>query len=283
VAALTAWTAFAAGVATEDLELELLLEALFQRFGVDFRGYARPALRRKLGELMRAQELATVSRLQERVLHESGAVAGVLRALAVAPAGLFGAPEHARQLAGVLAPCLRASAVPKVWLAECAGVGEAWTLAVLLADLQLLARTQVYATVSNEELLAEAVDATLPAESMAQYQQNYELAGGTGTLADYFELSDGRASLLPQLKDHITWAQYSLVTDASFNEFEAIVCAGALADFGPVLRQRVLRLFHESLALFGVLGIDRELSPSDACFDRYQQVVPGAPWYKRIA
>ena len=280
---MTAWTAFAAGVATEDLELELLLEALFQRFGIDFRGYARPALRRRLAELMRAQELSTISRLQEHVLHQSGAVAGVLRALAVPPSGLFAEPERARQMVAGLASCLRASAVPRVWLAECAGVGEAWTLAILLANEQLLSRTQIYATICNEELLAEAMDATVPAESMAQYQQGYELAGGTGKLVDYFVLSDGRASLLPQLREHITWAQYSLVTDASFNEFEAIVCLGALADFGPVLRQRVLRLFHESLMLFGVLGIDRELSPSDASAESYQQVVPGQPWYKRIA
>jgi chemotaxis protein methyltransferase CheR len=50
-----------------------------------------------------------------------------------------------------------------------------------------------------------------------------------------------------------------------------------------VLRQRVLRLFHDSLALFGVLGIDRELAPPDAFAASYQPVVPGHPWYKRIA
>jgi hypothetical protein len=37
------------------------------------------------------------------------------------------------------------------------------------------------------------------------------------------------------------------VTDASFNEFQ-LICRRALADFGPMLRQRVLRLFHDSLS-----------------------------------
>jgi chemotaxis protein methyltransferase CheR len=283
VAALTAWTSFAAGVATEDLEVELLLEALFQRFGVDFREYARPGLRRKLFDLMREENLATVSALQERVLHEPGAASQVLRALAVSPAGLFDAPAHAQMLRSVLAPSLRASALPRVWLAECAGVGEAWTLAVVLAEERLAARTEVYATVSNDELLAEMRDATLPAEDLPRYQEHYERAGGSGRLADWFEVSGGRADLLPQLRNRITWAQYSLVTDASFNEFQAIACCRALADFGPLLRQRVLRLFHESLAPFGVLGLDQELTGSDTLSSHYQQLLAGQPWYKRVA
>ena len=57
------------------------------------------------------------------------------------------------------------------------------------------------------------------------------------------------------LQNRITWAQYNMVTDASFNEFQMIVCQRALPDFGPLLRQRVLRLFHDSLSLFGVLGL----------------------------
>lgn len=282
MAALSAWTSFASGVATEELEIELLLEALYQRFGIDFRGYARPALKRRIAELMRAQGLATVSALQERLLHQPGALGTLLRALSVAPAALFDAPQHAQALREVLVPALAAWALPRVWLVECAGIGEAWTLAILLAEAQLLARTEIFATVSNEELLAEASEATLPAQNLALLQQRYVSSGGSGQLADYLEVSNGRASLLPQLASRITWAHYSPVTDASFNEFQAIVCRHALPDFGPVLRQRVLRLFHDSLARFALLGVDQPLSPSDALADRYQQLAPGQAWYKRV-
>jgi chemotaxis protein methyltransferase CheR len=273
----------AAGLATEELELELLLEALYQRFGYDFRDYDRHAMRRKLHEVMQARSLSTLSSLQERVLHEPGAGSAVLRALSVAPAALFDMPEFARQLRIVLAACLRASAVPKVWLAECAGVGEAWSLAILLAEEQLHSRTEIFATMANEELLAEVRDASLPAAQLAQFQENYVRSGGTGELADYFEVRDDHARLLPQLRSGITWAQYSLVTDASFNEFEAIICCRALPDFGPMLRQRVLKLFHDSLGLFGVLGLDAELAQSDANAASYQPIFPHQPWYKRIA
>jgi len=270
-------------LATEELETDLLLEALLQRYGYDFRSYDRPALKRKLQAAMQGHALATISALQDRVLHDPAIGAALLRALSVQPSSLFDDPPAARQLRIVLAACLRASAVPKVWLAECAGAEEAWSLAILLAEEQLHMRTEIFATVANEELLAEAGEAGFPVERMAAYQENYLRSGGIGQLADYFEIEAGRAVLLPHLRRRITWAQYNLVTDASFNEFQMIICRRALPDFGPPLRQRVLKLFHESLSLFGVLGLDREIEDSDVYKSSYQPVFAHQPWYKRVS
>jgi chemotaxis protein methyltransferase CheR len=283
VAALTASLIVEGRLATEELEIELLLEALFQRFGYDFRAYERPALRRKLHQVMLARDLSTVSSLQDRVLHDPGAGTALLRALSVQPAALFDDPEQARQLRIVLASCLRASAVPKVWLAECAGPLAAWSLAILLAEEQLHLRTEIYATVANEEMLAAASLASFPAGQMDQYQESYYKSGGTAQLADYFDVAEGRATLLEPLRSRITWAQYNMVTDASFNEFQMIICQRALPDFGPLLRQRVLQLFHDSLSLFGVMGLDREIAAGDPLAANYQPVFPHQPWYKRIA
>ena len=279
---MTAWTGFAAAQATEELEIELLLEALYQRFGVDFRGYGRPVVRERLLGLLRRRELGTISRLQERVLHEAGVAQEVVRVLAVAPVPLFDDPTETRRLRVALGDSLRPTALPRVWLAEPAGVGEAWTLAILLAEEKLYARTEVFATLGSDELLAEARDATLPVAQLQQAQSSYEASGGNGRLSDYFEVSGGQARLLPRLRERITWAQYSLVTDASFNEFHAIICRRVLPDFGPVLRQRVLRLFRDSLSLFGVLGVDRALGPTDGAVMDYQRLFDEGGWYKRI-
>ncbi|NHZ90467.1 chemotaxis protein [Massilia sp. CCM 8733] len=269
--------------AIEELEIDLLLEGVFQRYGFDFRAYDRPGLKRRVLGLMAERALATVSLLQDRVLHDPAAASTLLRALSVRPALLFDDPEQVRQTREVLAGCLRASALPKVWLAECAHAEEAWSLAILLAEQQMHHRTEIFATVANEELLAEALEASIPMERMAQYQENYLKSGGTAHLADFFEVRGKRAVLLPALRSRITWAQYNLVTDASFNEFQLILCPRALADFGPLLRQRALRLFHDSLALFGVLGIDRELAPGDTLATSYQPVFAHQAWYKRVA
>ena len=275
-------TGLPADAGLAELELELLLEALYQRYGFDYRSHERAAVRARLAGFLRRHELPNLSRLQEQVLHAPGAALSVVRALAVQPAALFDRPDWARRQRRALADSLRPTALPKVWLPEAAGVGEAWTLAVLLAEEKLYGRTEVFATLASDELLAEARDATLPASQLVDAQRGYEASGGAGRLADYFEVSDGRARLLPRLRERITWLQYCLVTDGSFNEFHAIVCCRALPDFGPLLRQRVLRLFRDSLALFGVLGIDRELAANDAAAGDYQPLFEDGAWYKRV-
>ncbi|WP_377705662.1 chemotaxis protein [Pseudoduganella sp. UC29_71] len=299
----------------EELELDLLAEALFQRYGFDFRGHERATLRRKLRGVMQQRSLRTLSALQGQLLHDAGAASAVLRALHVPPATMFDDAEEARMLRLASAACLRGAALPKVWLADCAGAEQAWTLAVLLAEQGLLARTELHCTVASDELLAEAQDASIPLERLAEYQASYDrarstdaaaaaAAGAAGAgagagadagadasaaaprstrLADYFHITGKRAVLLPQLRSRITWAQYNLMTDASFNEFNLIVCRRALPDFGPLLRQRVLQLFHASLAPFGVLALDRQLDESDALAAFYRPLQPLQPWYKRVA
>jgi chemotaxis protein methyltransferase CheR len=287
-----------AAAALEELEFDLLLEALQRHFGFDFRGYEQARLRRRLRALMLERGVPTVSALQDRALHDGAAGAALLRALSAAPVAMFDDPVHYAGLRAVLARCVAASPLPKVWLAECAGAEEAWTVAILLHEQGLSERAGIFATSANEQLLAEAAEACrsgFPAARLVAYEDNYRRSGGTARFADYFRIADGRATPLPHLSCPVTWAHYNPVTDASFNEFELIVCRRALADFGPTLRRRALLLFRDSLALFGVLGSGQALSGPEA--DGYRPFVPAAvtpvtahtavspslPWYQRVA
>lgn len=269
----------------EELELELLLEALFQCHGYDFRGYEREAVKRKVDAVRAQLGIETISGLQARVLHDAQAYNTLLGAMYVEPALMFDDPSEVAMLRMSLGVCLHGAALPRVWLADCAGAQQAWTLAILLEQEQLGPRTEIYATVGSDALLEQAQEASLPMARLSELQGNYVRSGGIGKLIDYFEVNaEGtRAVLLPQLRSRITWAQYNLVTDASFNEFQMILGHRALPDFGPALRRRVLQLFDDSLAPFGMLALDRELEPHDPVASHYRPVLAHQPWYKRVA
>jgi chemotaxis protein methyltransferase CheR len=269
----------------EELELELLLEALFQCHGYDYRGYGRDLVRGKVRQLMAELSADSISALQARVLHEPAARDALLKAMYVEPARMFDNPSETALLRMSLGVCLHGAALPRVWLADCAGAQQAWTLAILLEQEQLGPRTEIYATVASDALLDEALQASLPMARLAELQGNYIKSGGVGRLIDYFEVNaEGtRAVPLPHLRSRITWAQYNLVTDASFNEFQMIVADRALPDFGPPLRERVLRLFDDSLAQSGMLVLDRPFDGNEPMARQYKQVFPHQPWYKRVA
>jgi chemotaxis protein methyltransferase CheR len=268
----------------EELEIDLLLEGVFQRFGYDFRGYQREPLRRKLCQLMQRDGLQTVSALQGRVMHDAVASDALLRALAVHPAAMFDDPHHFRVLRDALGPWLRSCPSPKIWIAECASMEEAGTLAILLAEEEINSKTRIFATVSNEGLLRDASRGGFAPDRLGEYEENYRRSGGQKSLADYCIEDSGRMFLRPELLSNITWAQYNLATDASFNEFELIVCRRTLGDFGPALQRRALQLFRDSLPLFGILSVDEKSELNDAALAGcFKAISAESGLYRRIS
>lgn len=239
----------------EDLEIMLLLEAIYQRFGDDFRGYQKDMIRRKLHAFMLAHNITTVSSLQDQILHDASFIGPLLCALDAHPAGLFDHPKHIRELRTILIPWLRSCPAPKVWIAECATAEDVYTMAILLMEEGVYHKTQLFATGANPLLLSSAREAKFSLEKLPQYEENYLRAGGTESLGDYYSLINGEAVFRPELNRNITWAQYNLGTDASFNEFELIVCRGGLTDYAPKLRHRALQVFYDSLPVFGILSV----------------------------
>lgn len=271
-------------LAVEELEIDLLLEGVFQCFGYDFRGYQREPLRRKLHHLMESEGLKTVSALQDKVMHDDAASDALLRALSTQSAGLFDDPGHFLALREAMSPWLRSCPAPKVWIAECASMEEASTLAILLAEELLPGKTRIFATLANENLLRDASKGSFAFDCFSEYEENYRRSGGKHSFAEYWVEDGGRMHLRPDLLASITWAQYNLATDASFNEFELILCRRTFCDFGPALRRRALQLFRESLPLFGMLSVDEKSELEDAAFaGQFKAICGDTGLYRRIA
>ncbi len=249
----------------EELEMDLLLEAVFQHLGYDFRGFNRAQLRQKLFTLMQDQGAATISALQDRVLHDAYAGQALLRTFGSQEATLFADPDHLRVLRSHMDAHFRSHPNPRIWLAECGSPHAAWTIAIVLEELNLYDKTLVFATDANAELAHHGWQTPIPARSVADCEDNYRRSGGANRLAAYFEGDAEQVNLQPRLRKNIVWAQHNLVTDASFNEFQLIICRGALADYGPLLCSRTLRLLHDSLSPLGILSIDA----TSAVVDQY--------------
>lgn len=239
----------------EDLEVGLLLEAIFQRFGNDFRHHNKHHIRSRLHAFMATHSIHTLSALQEKVLHDPNIIGPLLYALDDRTTYLFDYPEQTLKLRKTLVPWLRSCPAPKIWIAECVSAEEVFGLVILLMEENLYHKTQLYVTGPNASLLAEAKLGKFAADRFALYEASYVQAGGIRQLSEYCTRIDDNVVFNPELHEHITWAEYNLGTDASSNEFEAIICCGGLAGFTLYLRQRAIKIFYESQPVFGVLAI----------------------------
>ena len=259
--------------ALETLEVTLLLEAIFQRFGNDYRNHDKDYIRGRLRRFMESNAIATLSALQEKVLHDETVIALLLQALDERKIGLFENAEQILKMRTVLVPWLRSCPAPKIWIAECAAAEEVFELAILLQEENLHHKTDLYVTGRNASLLTKAKQGTFPAKLFDQYQKNYYQAGGNKALSEYCTRVEDSFVFRSELQGNITWSEYNLGTDSSPNEFEAIVCCGGFTGFTLYLRHRALKIFYESQPMFGLLTIMGEGSAEISHYISHYRVV----------
>jgi chemotaxis protein methyltransferase CheR len=267
----------------DSIELELLLEGMYRRYGYDFRGYARSSLRRRLLTVMRDEGLGTFSALQDRILHDGKSWERCLQGISVNVSAMFRDPAFFHAFRQVAVPILRTYPFIRIWQAGASLGEEAYSLAILLQEEGLYDRSLIYATDINEGALRQARDGIYPADLMQRYTQNYLQAGGTRSFSEYYTARYEYAILRPSLRDNIVFSQHNLVSDGPFNEFNVVLCRNVMIYFTRPLQEHALELLHGSLGKFGLLGLGAGESLRLTRFDKlYEPLVAGQKLYKRI-
>ena len=243
-----------------EIELALLIEGVYRRYGIDLRDYERDALRQHIYEHLRQEALTTISALQEKVLHEVEALEGLLLALTSQDAALFGEPDFYAVFRAKVVPLLRTYPFVRIWQAGCSTGAEVYSLAIVLAEEGLYQRSRLYATEISREAVKRARAGVFSLAEVPQYTSNYLRAGGKKYFSDYFTTRAGQILFNPALKQNIIFSEHNLATDGSFNEFQAVLCRNVMTAFNPALQERVHELIYESLVMFGVLGMGRHES-----------------------
>jgi chemotaxis protein methyltransferase CheR len=244
----------------EQLEIELLLEAVYRRYGFDFRQYAQASLRRRLARRMSAEGVSTLSELQARLLHDPPSMERLLLDLSISVTAMFRDPSFYVTLREKVVPMLRTYPFTRVWCAGCSTGEEVYSLAILLEEEGLYERARIYATDINEKVLATARDGVFPLAKMQQYTQNYIRGGGKHDFSRYYVSAYDGARFSRSLTENVVFAQHNLASDRGFNVFNAILCRNVMIYFDRALQERVHRLFHESLETFGILALGHKES-----------------------
>jgi chemotaxis protein methyltransferase CheR len=267
----------------EEIEIRLLLEGVALRYGYDFREYAGAPLRRSLTLGMAGEGVATISAYQDRLLHDASAMKRFLSAVGVTVTGMFREADTLGCIRKEVVPVLRTYPSVRVWIAGCATGEEVYSLAIVLEEEGVYDRCRLYATDLNDDALAIARAGVYPLERVTSYESDYLRAGGCGALSDFYSVAGNQARMQRTLKRNISWAQHNLVTDASFNDFQLIVCTNVLIYFRPTLQQRAHRLFHESLVRSGYLALGRRESLTfNPESSHYEPVAEGLSLFRKV-
>lgn len=266
----------------EDIEISLLLEAIFLKYGYDFRKYSSAHMKRRILRRMAAAGINTISDMQYRVLYDKEFFKILLSDFSINVTKMFRDPLFYKTFRKEVVPVLKTYPFIRIWHAGCSTGQEVYSMAILLKEEGLYERTQIYATDFNELVLHKAKEGIYPIDTIKEYTYNYQQSGGKVSFSDYYIAKYDSVILEQSLKKNVIFAEHNLVTDGVFGEMNVILCRNVLIYFNRELQDRVIKLFLESLCngCFLALG-SKESVKFSSCRDQFEPFIESEKIYRK--
>ena len=233
--------------------LELFLTALADHYGYELRGYQRDSLGRRLSRAISKYALGTFAEFQLAVFSDADLLSQFSLELPVGVTHFFRHPEQFSCLRREVFPYLASFPTIKLWSAGCSTGEEPYSMAVILAEMGLLERSQLFATDVNTHQLEQAGTGLFPLSARKTNDKNYVRSGGFADLTQYLSPGSRYLQVADALRERILFHRHSLLDDGIFNEFQLIVCRNVLIYFDRPSQQLVLERFARSLHSDGFL------------------------------
>ena len=268
----------------EKIEFDLLLQAIYQKYGYDFRNYARASLKRRIRYRLSESNFKTISEMQHELLYDSKFFATLLSDLTINVTEMFRDPSFFKALREIVIPELKKQPFVKVWHAGCSSGEEVYSIAILLKEEGLYKTSLIYATDADDVVLDKAKSGVFAIDRMKDYTLNYRKAGGLASFADYYTARYDNAIMDNSLKKNIVFSNHNLVTDGVFGEMDMIICRNVFIYFNRDLQDRVFRLFSESLHPGGFLCLGTKETIRFSSFsDDFENVADHERIYRKKA
>jgi chemotaxis protein methyltransferase CheR len=262
-------------------QVMILMEDVQRLYGYDFTHYTKASLSRRINQLCLLDNFASFAELRYRVVYDPAYVQRFVEKMTVNVTEMFRDPSFFTHLRYEILPKLRTSAFIRIWIAGCSTGEEAYSLAILLHEAKLLDKSLIYATDINPSVLEQAKRAIIPMANLKSYVENYQLSGGRADFSSYYTANYNWVKLNSTLQERIVFASHNLVTDASFNAFQLILCRNVLIYFDTELQGKVLSLFDDSLEPLGYLALgSQETLRFSVLAESYSQVGNEKIWRK---
>lgn len=265
-----------------DIEIELFLEAIFLKYGYDFRGYSRAHIKRRIIHRVKMEGFENVSQMQHKILEDREFFQKVLSDFSINVTEMFRDPSFFYTVRKEVLPILKSYPHIKIWHAGCSTGEEVYSMAILLKEESCYKRSQIYATDFNDKVISKAREGIYSIDAIREYTLNYQNSGGAQSFSDYYIANYNYAILEQSLKEKIIFAAHNLTSDGVFGEMNMIVCRNVLIYFNKELQNKVIKLFYESLCHGGFLCLGSKESLRFTDYnEHFEPVVEGEKIYRK--
>ena len=238
----------------EDGEFQQIFALLRSQCNLDFSKYKPPTVGRRIQRRMEFLQLNDANSYATYLAENTDELDALYRDLLIGVTEFFRDPKIFALLQERLLPRLFEGRAPddeiRLWSAGCATGEEAYSMAILLAEL-----AEIYDFKGNINIFATDVHRTsLEKASQGLYEgQNLKNVSEERLARFFVDKGDGRYQVVQELRRMIVFAPHNLINDPPFTRLDLVCCRNLLIYLSSETQNQVLALFHFALKLNGIL------------------------------
>ncbi|MDZ8226062.1 CheR family methyltransferase [Nostoc sp. ChiVER01] len=241
----------------KDPEFENLLVYLRQSRGFDFTGYKRSTLMRRVCRRMQSLSVENFGDYLDYLEVDPEEFNYLFNTILINVTAFFRDSSAWQYLAEQVLPNLiknkKSSDQIRIWSAGCASGEEAYTLAMLMAEIlgaeEFRQRVKIYATDVDEEALNQARLATYSAKEIQAVPDQLR--------QKYFEVVGNRYVFRQDLRRSVIFGRHDLLQDAPISRLDLLVSRNTMMYFNSETQGRILARFHFALTDAGYLFLGK--------------------------
>jgi two-component system CheB/CheR fusion protein len=254
-------------VTVEDVDAGLgdLLTFLREQRGVDFTGYKRPSLARRVRRRMEMVDVADLGAYQDLLEAEPDEQSRLVETVLINVTKFFrddGAWQFlADEIVSKLIDAKGADEPIRVWSAGCASGEEAYTIAMILAETlgidEFRRRVKIYATDVDDDALGVGRRGSYTTRQLEPVPDEL--------IARYFEPGDDERTFRSDCRRSVIFGRHDITTDAPISRLDLLICRNVLMYLVRETQRGVLSRFHYALGGGYLFPYDRlHLAPIQA-------------------
>ena len=241
----------------KDVDFENLLQYLITNRGFDFTGYKRSTLMRRVTKQMESLNIETFTNYQDYLEVHPDEFKALFNTILINVTAFFRDPLAWEYLAKNIIPNIiknkQKNEQVRIWSAGCASGEEAYTLAIILAEIlgieDFRHRVKIYATDIDEEALNQARQASYSVKNV--HAVPLELRD------KYFDLVNKNYVFHQDLRRAVIFGRHDLLQDAPISRLDLLVCRNTLMYFNSETQGRIINRFHFALNDHGYLFLGK--------------------------
>ncbi len=240
-----------------NFNLKTIFELLHKQTGVDFSHYKMSTIKRRLRHRMLQTDIHTVEEFTEHLLKNTAEVDLLYKDLLIHVSSFFRETETFKYLQTAFLPKLIASKhadeTLRIWVTACSSGEEAYSIAMLISEIQSHNKTKIPVQIFATDLSEEAIRIA----RIGEYTQKDVSVIAKKRVSTFFTKTGDTYRIAKEIREMCIFAPHNVLSDPPFARIDFISCCNLLIYFDMPAQKRALATFNFALNDGGYLMLGK--------------------------